>query len=169
MNRQKVRTLGTGFSRKKMTFLVSFPQEVSLHLLTCSIVWIRWIWVGLIPRTPSNSIWARRYSSSKYELVPNYYQITWNHMKSYCMEHRDFTNWTAVVDFEEVYLRAQMELEGVLGIKPTQIHQLSTLEQLWRSLDNSQKKWNQKRYFFLLIPRIKGFGRRTFCRFTAVD
>ena len=60
-------------------------------------------------------------------------------MKSYCMEHRDFTNWTAIVDFEEVYLRAQMELEGVLGIKPTQIHQLSTLEQLWRSLDNSQK------------------------------
>ena len=37
-------------------------------------------------------------------------------MKSYhdCMEHRDFTNWTAIVDFEEVYLGAQMEFGGVL-------------------------------------------------------
>ena len=62
----------------------------------------------------------------------------------------------------------QMELEDVLGIKPTQIHQLSTLEQLWRSLDNSLKNEIQKVIFFILMPGIQGFGRRTFCRFTLV-
>ena len=79
-------------------------------------------------------------------------------MKSYCMEHRDFTNWTAIVDFEEVYLRAQMELEGVLGIKPTQIHLIQTMEQVRRCRDTSWGNENKKDIFFLLIPRNQGFG-----------
>ena len=68
-------------------------------------------------------------------------------MKSYCMEHRDFTNWTAIVDFEEVYLRAQMELEGVLGIKPTQIHLIQTMEQARRCRDASWRNEIKKNHF----------------------
>ena len=37
-------------------------------------------------------------------------------MKSYCMKHRDFIDLTVIVDFEELYLGAQMELDGVLGL-----------------------------------------------------
>jgi len=37
-------------------------------------------------------------------------------MKSYCMNDRDFSDLTVIVDFEELYLGAQMELEGVLGL-----------------------------------------------------
>ena len=41
-------------------------------------------------------------------------------MKSYCMKHRDFLNWTPLVNFGKTYLGAQMELEGMLWCKINQ-------------------------------------------------
>ena len=68
VNRQKVRSLcikNPNISTKKITFLISFPQEVSSHRLDGFIVQYGWFCVGLHHSTPPNSIWARRYSSSK--------------------------------------------------------------------------------------------------------
>ena len=68
MNRQKVRSLcikNPGISGEKRTFLISFPQEASSHRVDGSIVQYGWFCVGLHHSTPPNSIWARRYSSSK--------------------------------------------------------------------------------------------------------
>ncbi len=68
VNRQKVRSLcikNPGIFGKKITFLISFPQEASSHRVDGSIVQYGWFCVGLHHNTPPNSIWARRYSSSK--------------------------------------------------------------------------------------------------------
>ena len=35
-------------------------------------------------------------------------------MKSHCVKHRDLTSLAVLVDFEELYLGAQMEFGGVL-------------------------------------------------------
>ena len=68
MNRQKVRSLcikNPAIFGKKITFLISFPQEASSHRVDGSIVQYGWFCVGLHHSTPPNSIWARRYTSSK--------------------------------------------------------------------------------------------------------
>ena len=68
VNRQKVRSLcikNPGILAKKITFLISFPQEASSHRVDGSIVQYGWFCVGLHHSTPPNSIWARRYTSSK--------------------------------------------------------------------------------------------------------
>ena len=75
-------------------------------------------------------------------------------MKSHCVKHRDFTNLAALVDFGELYLRAQMELEGVLGVKPTWIHPISTLEQLWRAPEHSRKNEIKIVIFFVNFPGL---------------
>ena len=48
---------------------------------------------------------------SKVDRVVKFPQIP---MKSHCVKHRDFTYLAVLVDFGEVYLRAQMEFGGVL-------------------------------------------------------
>ena len=45
--------------------MISFPQEASSHRVDGSIVQYGWFCVGLHHSTPPNSIWARRYTSSK--------------------------------------------------------------------------------------------------------
>ena len=49
-------------------------------------------------------------------------------MKSHCMKHRDFLNWTAPAKFGKTYLGAQMELEGVLRLKTRLRELIGTLE-----------------------------------------
>ena len=64
--------------RKLVSTDIFFPSGVSLHLLASSIVRNGWFWVGLHHSTPPNSIWASRYTSSKFELLLNYHKFHWN-------------------------------------------------------------------------------------------
>ena len=41
-----------------------------------------------------------------------------------------------LIDFEDLYLRAQMELEGVLWCKPTQFYMYLMIEPIWK-LENA--------------------------------
>ena len=56
-----------------------------------------------------------------------------------------------------------MELEGVLGIKPTQIHLIQTMEQARRCRDASWRNEIKKVIFFLLMPhpRVPTFWQFT--------
>ena len=73
-----------------------------------------------------------------------------------------------VVNFEDLYLRAQMELEGVLGRKEYLIDPINALEPTGGAENASKRLCEQKDNFFLKNSGIGGFGERTFCGYTVV-
>ena len=87
-------------------------------------------------------------------------------MKSYCMEHRDFTNWTAIVDFEELYLGPQMELEGMLWRK---INQFRMYKRMGTTPDTHipSKLENSSPSLFFVKINVRSIP--TFCQLTTVN
>ena len=87
-------------------------------------------------------------------------------MKFHWIETMDFHEKTSVVDSETLYLRAQMELEGVLGRKEYLLDLINALEPTGGA-ENVSKTIMRKK-IPPLISDIGGLGERTFCGYTLI-
>ena len=148
VDRQKVHiNFGVIFTIKK-TFFWGGSGEVFPHLLACSIVQIGSFWCCFHRRTPPNSIWAPRYSSSKMTCSND--KIHMFHTMGFYWILSEFDH---PIDFGELYLGAQMEFGGVLWWKQHQNHPIWTIEQGRRCGNTSSEPPQKKDLFFVIISK----------------